>query len=77
MPPLPGVPQLDQISRKWLALAERRLAYYADLHRSGRWRHYYKKTEFAARVREVIKAVQKWRKLAQGKTNGDDLRPAA
>lgn len=77
MPPLPGAPRLDQISRKWLAFAERRLAYYADLHRSGRWRHYYSKEEFAARVREVIQAVQIWRKLAQGKTDRNDLRPAA
>jgi hypothetical protein len=37
MPALPGAPRFDEISRKWLDLAERRLAYFAELYRSGRW----------------------------------------
>ena len=76
---LPDAPRIDEMSRKWLRFAERRLAYYNELYRSGRWQHYYSREIFAARVADVIKAVQVWRRLAgKNSANGkSDLRPAA
>jgi uncharacterized repeat protein (TIGR03809 family) len=81
MPDTLGVPGFDELSRQWLTLAERRLAYFSELYRSGRWRRYYTAESFADQVVDVMKAVTIWRKLA-GQTpvsasDTDDLRPAA
>ena len=54
MPAMQGGPRFDEISRKWLDLAERRLAYFIELYRSGRWQHYYTKERFAVHMRDVI-----------------------
>ena len=60
----PGRPRLDQIALKWHDLAQRRLDYYTELYRSGRWRHYYTQERFAVRMLDVINAARKWRRLA-------------
>ena len=65
MPTPLGGPRLDEISRKWRSLADRRLLYFSELYRSGRWKHYYTEESFAARMREVIKAARIWRALAE------------
>jgi hypothetical protein len=55
---------LKDITRRWHALAERRLVSYEDLYRSGRWKHYYAtQEEFAARMLDVIKAAKAYQKL--------------
>lgn len=82
MPHDAGGAHFDLIARKWHALAQRRLRDYSELYRSGRWTHYYPSREaFAARMLDVIKAAQRWAKLAGAKppaeTEMDDLRPAA
>jgi hypothetical protein len=54
------------VTRQWLDLAERRLASYEELYRSGRWTHYYPTQElFALRMLDVIKAVKTLRRVAQ------------
>lgn len=80
---LPSRPRLDQIALKWHDLAQRRLDYYSELYRSGRWRLYYTQERFAVRMLDVISAAKKWRDLA-GLPHGekpaqrdDELRPAA
>ena len=83
MPGLPSGPRFDEISRKWHDLAERRLAYFTELYRSGRWTRYYSREHFALRMRDVIRAVKVWRELAgphpgkQPVARDDQLRPAA
>jgi len=74
--------RLDHVTRQWHDLAERRLAYFAELYRSGRWRRYYQQEQFAVRMQDVIRAARAWRDLAnQAKTEQPvtrkDLRPAA
>ena len=64
MPTTPSALHLDEISRKWRDLADRRLAYFTELYRSGRWKHYYIEESFALRMRDVIKAAKVWRELA-------------
>jgi hypothetical protein len=62
-PDLQG-PDFKDIARRWQALAERRLASYDELYRSGRWKHYYaSQEEFAARMLDVIKAAKAYQKL--------------
>jgi hypothetical protein len=66
-PPMPkstGAPRLDEIAHKWHDLAARRLAYFTELYRSGRWKHYYTEDSFTARMRDVIKAAKDWADLA-------------
>src|ERR1039457_2289 len=79
MPALPGAPRLDEISRKWLALAERRLAYFAELYRSGRWQRYYTRERFTVLMRDVIGAVKTWKRLGPHEppppARPDQLRP--
>ncbi len=82
MPQLAGTVRFDLIARKWHALAKRRLLYYSELYRSGRWTHYYaSRDEFAAQMLVVIKAAQRWAKLAgeqpAAESGKDDLKSAA
>ena len=82
MPALQGEPRLDVIARKWHELAERRLAYFTELYRSGRWSHYYTQELFAERMLDVIRAAKVWADLAgsqppeQQNARDDDLRAA-
>jgi uncharacterized repeat protein (TIGR03809 family) len=64
MPAIHDQSRFDEMSRKWLALAERRLAHAVALYRSGRWQRYYDAERLAALIRESIAAVQRWKQLA-------------
>jgi uncharacterized repeat protein (TIGR03809 family) len=64
MPAAQGGIRLDEISQKWRDLADRRLAYFTELYRSGRWKHYYTPEAFSARMRDVVKAAKLWSNLA-------------
>lgn len=81
MPTGPTPQRLEKVTRKWLDLAERRLAYYDALYRSGRWALYYPTQEqFAVRMLDVIKAVKTLRRAvepAQGTRRETRLRKAA
>jgi hypothetical protein len=58
--------RLEMVTRKWLDLAERRLASYEELYRTGRWRHYYPTEElFAVRMLDVIKVVKTLRRAVE------------
>ena len=81
MPAMQGRPRFDEISRKWLDLAERRLAHFIELYRSGRWQRYYTKERFALVMLDAIRAVKLWQRLAgpapAPAAENNDLRPAA
>ena len=64
MPAVQGGLRLDQISQKWRDLANRRLDYFTELYRSGRWKHYYTADDFTARMHDVVKAAKAWNNLA-------------
>ena len=73
--------RLDRITRQWCDLAERRLQYYTELYRSGRWRRYYTEERFVVVMNEVAKTVANWRALADrmapAAAGNDDLRLSA
>jgi hypothetical protein len=70
--------RFERVTRRWLDLAERRLAYYEDLYRSGRWRYYFPTQEhFAIRMLDVIKAAKAFRQAAGAIEREGRLRPAA
>ena len=59
-----GGVRLDQIARKWHALAQRRLADVRELERSGRWKHFYSEEQFGSYLRETERVAALWAKLA-------------
>ncbi len=68
MPAFPGSSPLDEISVKWRDLAQRRLVYFTELYRSGRWQHYYTPEAFTERMRDVVKATKACSQLAERAT---------
>jgi uncharacterized repeat protein (TIGR03809 family) len=54
-----------ETTRKWLALAERRRAYFVQLYDSGRWRRYYSEEAFRSHLREVVQSVDAWTKVLE------------
>ena len=54
-----------EVSQRWRDLADRRCAYFVELYRSGRWKHYYTEEQFLVRMREVIRAADTWALLAR------------
>jgi hypothetical protein len=60
MPATNAPGSLDAAARGFRDLAVRRHAYYLDLLKSGRWRHYFSEQEFAERLREVIIVTRAW-----------------
>ena len=82
MPAIQHGHRIEEIARKWHDLAERRLAYYNELYRSGRWKRYYRTREdFALRMLDVIAVAKVFRHLAgdppAASAHQDDLRSAA
>jgi uncharacterized repeat protein (TIGR03809 family) len=83
MQTLDGGSRLQEIARKWHDLAERRLAYFTELYRSGRWQRYYTQERFAVRMLDVIRAAKTWSELAgnpraeKPARRDDDMRSAA
>jgi uncharacterized repeat protein (TIGR03809 family) len=63
----------DLVAR-WQVLAERRLAYLAELYETGRWRRYYSDHAFLENIREAKAAVGAWRELSG--SGLEDERPA-
>jgi uncharacterized repeat protein (TIGR03809 family) len=55
---------LEEVAQKWRVLAERRCAYFFELHRSGRWRRYYGEAQFLLRMREAIRLSERWAEIA-------------
>jgi uncharacterized repeat protein (TIGR03809 family) len=55
---------LDAVSQRLCDLAHRRLAYYSELSKSGRWKLYFTEREFIERLRDVIAATNAWNELA-------------
>jgi hypothetical protein len=59
--PRPG--RLDEVARKWLALTERRLAWFVDVSESHRWQHYYTRAELLERLGEAERIRDRWASL--------------
>ena len=74
----PAHERLERVTRRWLELAERRLVYYEELYRSGRWQHYFPtEAHFARRMLDVIKVAKAFRRIAGERAAGERMRRAA
>ncbi len=57
--------RFETVAKRWHDLSQRRLADYADMYNSGRWRLFYAgEEEFALNVIEMIKTNNRWAQLA-------------
>ena len=59
-----STPALDEVAQKWRALAERRRAHFVELYHTGRWKRYYSEEQFLLKMREAIKATDRWAEIA-------------
>ena len=59
-----STPALDEVAQKWRALAERRRAHFVELYHTGRWKRYYSEEQFLLKMREGIKATDRWAQIA-------------
>jgi hypothetical protein len=59
---------LDAVSQRLCDLAHRRLAYYSELSKSGRWKLYFSEREFVERLRDVIAQTNAWNELTGRKS---------
>ena len=65
-----------QTALKWRELIDRRCAHFIDLHRSGRWQHYYDEAQFLRLMREAVDLAEAWSELAPRPENGNLPAPA-
>ena len=67
---------IDAVSQRLRALAHKRLAYYLELSKTGRWKLYFTEREFIERLRDVIAVTNAWNEIA-GRKPPAKLRDAA
>lgn len=74
----PAQQRLERVTRRWLDLAERRLAYHEELYRSGRWQRYFPtEAHFARRMLDVIKVAKVFQRLVREPAVQERMRRAA
>ena len=61
----PAAP-FDEVVRKWLALSERRLAWFVNVSETPRWQHYFTQAELLDQMREAERLRDRWAHLANG-----------
>jgi uncharacterized repeat protein (TIGR03809 family) len=66
-----STPALEEVAQKWRALAERRRAHFVELYHSGRWKRYYSEEQFLYRMREAIRASERWAEIAPSPVRAD------
>ena len=67
---------IDAVSQRLRELAHKRLAYYSELSKTGRWTLYFTEREFIERLRDVIAVTNAWTEIA-GRKPTAKLRDAA
>ena len=67
---------IDAVSQRLRELAHKRLAYYSELSKTGRWKLYFTEREFIERLRDVIAVTNAWNEIA-GRKPSAKLRDAA
>ncbi len=61
---------IDAVSQRLRELAHKRLAYYSELSRTGRWTLYFSEREIIDRLRDVIAVTNAWHEMAGRKPSG-------
>jgi len=61
---------VDAVSQRLRELAHKRLAYYLELSKTGRWKLYFTEREFIERFRDVVAVTNAWNEMAGRKPSG-------
>jgi uncharacterized repeat protein (TIGR03809 family) len=69
--------QFAQIAQRWRDLVDQRCAHFVELHRSGRWKHYYDEAQFLLLMREAVDLAETWSRIAPVSQDGDGVASAA
>jgi hypothetical protein len=56
--------RLAQTAQKWRDLINRRRAHFVELHKSGRWKHYYDEAQFLLLMSEAVALAETWSRIA-------------
>ena len=73
---MPASTAIDAVSQRLRELAHKRLVYYSELSKTGRWRLYFTEREFIERLRDVIAVTNAWNEIT-GRRPPAKLRDAA
>jgi uncharacterized repeat protein (TIGR03809 family) len=57
---------IEDVARRWHALAERRQAHFDELQSSGRWRKYYREYNFTRQMQETARLTEAWQQVVLG-----------
>jgi len=57
---------IEDVARRWHALAERRRAHFDELQSSGRWRKYYREYNFTRQMQETARLAEAWHQVVLG-----------
>jgi uncharacterized repeat protein (TIGR03809 family) len=64
MPEPKAFRRFAQTAQKWRDLVDQRCAHFIELHRTGRWKHYYDETRFLLLMREAVDLAETWSRIA-------------
>ena len=53
-----------QTAQKWRDLVDQRCAHFIELHKTGRWKHYYDEAQFLLLMREAVDLAETWSRIA-------------
>jgi uncharacterized repeat protein (TIGR03809 family) len=56
--------RLARNAQKWRDLVDRRCAHFIELHKSGRWKHYYGEAQFLLLMSEAVMLADTWAGIA-------------
>jgi uncharacterized repeat protein (TIGR03809 family) len=59
-----------QIAQKWRDLVDQRCAHFIELHKTGRWKHYYDEAQFLRLMSEAVGLAETWSRIAPGPHDG-------
>jgi hypothetical protein len=62
-----------QTALAWRDLIDQRCAHFIELHKSGRWKHYYDEATFLVLMREAVDLAEAWSRLAPRADEGPNL----
>jgi hypothetical protein len=69
--------RLARTAQKWRDLVNRRCAHFVELHKSGRWKHYYGEAQFVLLMSEAVVLADTWARIAPRPDDDNDKSQAA
>lgn len=56
--------RLSRAAQKWRDLVDRRRNHFIELHKSGRWKHYFHEAQFLLLMSEAVVLAEAWARIA-------------